>query len=325
MRRRHFMRLLTGAAATLLPLPLRAQRATKIPRLGVLLYDTLQSDPSAAAFHRGMRDLGYVDGQNIAYEYRFAEGRLERLSSLAAELVALKPDVILALGGDVAPDAIKATKTIPIAFAVSTDPVRAGLVASMARPGGNATGVTFLQDELAAKRLGLLKEAAPQISRVAFLFNPDHVDNELREAERGTAALGVKLHLAEVRGSADLNAAFDTAARAGVDALYVVASRQVGANVARIVDFAARNRLPLAGGWGAWAQAGGLISYGPNIGEMVRQSAGFVDKILKGEKPAEIPVQQPTHFELMINLKTAKALDLAIPESFLLRADKVIE
>lgn len=325
MRRRDFITLLTGAAAAFLPLPLRAQRASNIPRVGVLLYDTPQGDPSVGAFHRGMRELGYVDGQNIAYEYRFAEGRLERLGSLAAELVALKPDVILALGGDVAPDAIKATQTIPITFAVSTDPVRAGLVASIARPGGNATGVTFLQDELAAKRLGLLKEAAPQISKVAFLFNPDHVDNELREAERGATALGVKLHLAEVRGAGDLNAAFDAAARAGVDALYVVASRQVGANVARIVDFAAKNRLPLAGGWGAWAQAGGLISYGPNVGEMVRQSAGFVDKILKGAKPAEIPVQQPIRFELLINLKTAKALDLAIPESFLLQADKVIE
>jgi putative ABC transport system substrate-binding protein len=325
MRRREFLIILSGVAAALWPLPLSAQRSTKIPLLGVLLYSTLRGDPNTEAFHRGMRELGYVDGQNITFEYRFAEGRPERLPELAADLVRLKPDIIFALGGDVAPDARKATQTIPIAFAVSTDPVQSGLVASLARPGGNATGVTFLLDELASKRLVLLKEAAPQVSRVAFLFNPDHVDNELREAERAAAALGVKLHLAEVRSSSDLDRAFDAATRAGVDALYVVSSRQTIANIERIADFAAKNRLPLAGGWGAWAQAGALISYGPNVGEMVHQSAVYVHKILKGANPAELPVQQPIRFELVINLKTAKALGLAIPESFLLRADKVIE
>jgi putative ABC transport system substrate-binding protein len=195
----------------------------------------------------------------------------------------------------------------------------------LARPGGNATGVTFLLDELAAKRLVLLKEAAPQVSKVAVLFNPDHADNELREVERAAASLEVKLHLLEVRQSSDLEAAFDTALRAAIDGLYVVSSRQTVANIAPITDFASRNRLPLAGGWGAWAQAGGLISYGPNVGEMVRQSTVYVDKILKGANPAELPVQRPTRFELLINLKVAKALGLAIPESFLLRADKVIE
>jgi putative ABC transport system substrate-binding protein len=325
MRRREFIKVFGGTAAAIWPERLLAQRSTKIPRVGVLLYYTLQGDPNTEAFHRGMRELGYADGQNIAFEYRFAEGRPERLAGLAADLVRLKPDVIFALGGDVAPDAIKATQTIPIAFAVSTDPVRSGLVASLARPGGNATGVTFLQDELAAKRLGLLKEAAPHISRVAFLFNPDHLDNELREAERAAGALGVKLHLAEVRGSGDFDRALDRAARAGVDAVYVVASRQTVTNIARIVDFAAKNRLPLAGGWGTWAQAGGLISYGPNVGEMVRQSATFVDKILRGAKPGELPVEQPIRFELVINVQTAKELGLTIPESFLLRADKVIE
>ena len=199
-----------------------------------------------------MRELGYIDGQNLLLEYRFAEGRPERLPGLAAELVALKPDVILALGGDVAPDVVKATQTIPIVFAVSTDPVLSGLVASLPRPGGNATGVTFLQDELAAKRLGLLKEAAPQASRVAILFNPDHVDNELREAERASVALGVKLHLVEVRRTGDFDAAFNVAERAGADALYVVASRQTVTNIARIVDFATKigSRLPADGAHG---------------------------------------------------------------------------
>jgi putative ABC transport system substrate-binding protein len=324
MRRRQFITLASVAAA-LWPLPLRAQQPRKLPRLGVLLYSTVKGDPNSEAFHRGLSDLGYVNGQNIVLEYRFAEGRLERLPELAADLVRLKPDMIFALGGDVAPDAIKATQTIPIAFAVSTDPILSGLVASLARPGGNATGVTFQLDELAAKRLVLLKEAAPQISRVAVVFNPDHADNELREVERAAAAHDVKLHLAEVRQSNDLEGAFAAAVRAEVDAVYVVSSRQTVANIARIIDFATKNRLPLAGGWGAWAQAGGLISYGPNVGEMVRQSAVYVDKILKGGNPAELPVQQPTRFELLINLKTAKALGLAIPESFLLQADKVIE
>src|SRR5882724_7074528 len=182
MRRRQFIALLGGAAASLLPRPLRAQRSTKLPRLGIVLYSSPRGDPNNEALRLGLSELGYVDGQNIAVEYRFAEGRLERLPELAADLVRLNPDMIFALGGDVAPHVRDATKTIPIAFVVSTDPVQSGLVASLAHPGGNATGVTLLTDELAAKRLVLLKEAVPQLSRVAVLFNPDHIDNELREA-----------------------------------------------------------------------------------------------------------------------------------------------
>jgi putative ABC transport system substrate-binding protein len=325
MRRRQFITIVGGAAAALLSCPLHAQRSAKPFRLGVVFYSTLQGDPNNEAFFRGMSDLGYVEGQNIVFEYRFAEGKPERLPDLAADLVRLNPDMIFALGGDVAPQVRNVTRTIPIVFAVSTDPVQSGMVTSLARPGGNATGVTFLSDELAAKRLVLLKEAAPQISRVAVLFNPDHVDNELREVERAAALLNVKLHLAEVRRSSDLDGALSAISQAGVDGLYAVSSRQTVANIARITEFAVRNRIPLAGGWGAWAQAGGLISYGPNVGEMVRQSAVYVDKVLKGANPAELPVQQPTRFELLVNLKTAKALGLAIPESFLVRADKVIE
>jgi putative ABC transport system substrate-binding protein len=324
MRRRELIALLGGAAIAW-PLPLGAQQAARRLRLGVLLYSTPEGDPNTESFRRGMRDLGYVDGQNIAIEYRYAEGKPERLPGLAAELVGLKPDVLFALGGDVAPYLSKATQTIPIVYAMSADPVRLGLAASLARPGGNSTGVTFLQDELAAKRIEVLKEAAPSVSRVAFLWNPEHADNELPVATRAAAALGIQLHSMEVRGAGDLDPAFNAATQAGVDALYVVSSRQMVASTSRIVEFATRNRLPLAGGWGAWVQAGGLISYGPNVGEVVRQSAGYVDKILKGAKTGDLPVQQPTRFELFINLKTAKALGLTIPESFLLRADKVIE
>ena len=323
MRRREFVALLGGAALAG-PVPLRAQPAQR-RRLGVLIYSSPQSDPSTESLRRGLRDLGYVDGQNIAIEYRGGEGKLERLAGLAAELVALKPDVLFALGGDVTPYLSKETQTIPIVYAMSADPVRLGLAANLARPGGNSTGVTLLQDELAAKRLEVLKEAAPHISRVAFLWNPDHADNELPLASRAAAAHGIQLHSMEVRGAADLDPAFKAATQAGVDALYVVSSRQMGAITSRIVEFANSNRLPLAGGWGAWVQAGGLISYGPNVGDMVRQSAAYVDKIFKGAKAGDLPVQQPTRFELLINLKTAKAFGLAIPESFLLRADKVIE
>jgi len=200
----------------------------------------------------------------------------------------------------VAPFVSKATQTIPIVFVMSADPLQLGLVASVARPGGNTTGFTFLQDELASKRMELLKEVAPRISRVAFLSNPDHPDNELRVAQRAATALGVQLQPIDMRGPGDLDGALQAVTQASVDALYVVASRQR-------------------------AQAGGLLSYGPNVGEVVRNAATYVDKIFKGARPGDLPVQQPTRFELLINLRSARALGLSIPESFLLRADKVIE
>jgi putative ABC transport system substrate-binding protein len=324
LKRREFITLVGGAVAAW-PLPARAQQVARRPRLAVLLYSTPQGDPNTEAFLRGMRDLGYVDGQNIDIEYRYAQGKPERLPDLAEQLVSSKPDVMFALGGDVAPFLRKVTQTIPIVYAMSADPVQLGLAANLARPGGNATGVTFLQDELSAKRLEVLKEAAPRISRVAFLWNPEHADNELNGAKRAAAAHGIRLQSVEVRQTGDLDAAFSAATRAGIDAIYVVSSRHTVANLPRIVDFATKNRLPLVGGWGAWAQAGGLLSYGPNVGEMVRHSALYVDKILRGAKPSELPVQQPTHFELLINLKTAKALGLEVPPTLLARADEVIE
>jgi len=323
MRRRTFIAILGAAAAW--PVAARAQKTARMPRLGVLLYSTPQDDPQARALQDGLRDLGYIDGQNVSIEYRFAEGKVERLPDLAADLVRLKPDLLFPIGGDVAPFVSKATRTIPIVFVISADPLQLGLVASLARPGGNATGFTFLQDELASKRLELLKEVAPRISRVAFLSNPDHPDNELRLAQRAATALGVHLQPIEMRGPNDLDGALQAVTQASVDALYVVASRQTVASLPRIVNLATKNELPLAGGWGAWAQAGGLLSYGPNVGEIVRNAASYVDKIFKGGKPGDLPVQQPTRFELIINLRSAKALGLSIPESLLLRADKVLE
>jgi putative ABC transport system substrate-binding protein len=323
MIRRDLLALVGSGVAW--PLAARAQQPAKIPHLGVLLYSTPQTDPQMEFVRNGLRDLGYVEGRNLVVTYRYAEGKSERLPELAAELANLKPDVLLAIGGDVAPVMAKATQIIPIVFACSADPVQLGLVASLGRPVGNATGVTFLQDELASKRLEYLKQAAPGISRVAFLWNPDHLDNERRQAQRAARILNVQLQPLEVRGSADFEGAFRAATETGADALYVVSSRHTALNIPRIVEFAAKNRLPLAGGWGGWAKAGGVLSYGPNVNDMTRRTAGFVDKILKGAKPADLPTQQPTVFELVINLKTAEALGLTIPPAILSRADEVIE
>jgi len=322
VRRRQFIRLVGVAAVW----PFAAQAQPKpIAKLGILLYSNPQSDPQMASIRLGLSELGYVEGRNIAIEYRYAQGQVDRLPSLAAELVQLRPNVILAIGGDVAPIAKRFNQTIPLVFVSSADPEQLGLVASLSRPGGNATGVTLLQDALASKRLELLREAAPQISRVAFLWNPDHPDNEQREAQRAAQALGVQLHLVEVRSSDDFESAFRAANNAGIDSLYVVSSRQTVLNIKRIVEFAAQNRLPLAGGWGAWAKEGGLFSYGPDGVNMARRAANYIDRILKGAKPADLPVEQPAKFELIINLKTAKALGLTVPHSLLSRADELID
>jgi ABC-type uncharacterized transport system substrate-binding protein len=324
MRRRELLSLLAGAAAAW-PLAARAQQAARLPRVGVLLLSTPQADPQMETARRALRDLGYVEGQNLAIEYRYAEGRPERLPDLAADLVRTRPDVMFALGGDVTPAAVKATQTIPIVFTSSADPVRLGFVASLARPGGNATGVTFLLDELASKRLEILKQAASRVSRVGFLWNPDHLDNELPEAQRAASRLGVELKPLAVRGPADFEPAFAAATEARVDALYVVTSRLTLLNLGKIVNFAADNRLPLAGGFGAWAKQHGLLSYGPNVDDMTRRAVAYIDRILKGAKPADLPVQQPTRFELVINLRTAKALGLDVPLQLQQLADEIIE
>ncbi len=322
MRRREFIAFLGGTAAAW-PFATRAQKS--VPRVGVLLYTNPEIDPSIEVVRRGLRDLGYTEGKSLAIEYRYAEGRPERLPQLAAELAQSKPDVILALGGDVAPWAKKATESVPLVFSVSDDPVRSGLVATLGRPGGNATGVTFILDELASKRLELFKEAAPRISRVAFLWNPNHPDNEYGIAQQAARKIGVELQSVEMRGPDDLQGALRTVIEVHADALYVVSSRHTITHIPSIVGFAQKNRLPLAGGFGAWAKAGGLLSYGPDIDDMVRRTASYVDRILKGAKPADLPVQQPARFNLVINTAAAKALGITIPEAFLLRADEVIE
>ena len=301
-----------------------AQQPAKLPRLGVLLFGTPEADPTVAAFRQYIRDLGHIEGQNLLVDYRFAGGKPERLTEVAAEMVRLNPDVILALGGDVVPAAQKATKTIPIVMVVSNDPVQAGIVASLAHPGGNITGITLIIDELAGKRLALLKEIAPRISRVAVLWNPDHADPEFREIQSAAKAMKVRLQSLEVRQGGGFDGQFHAATKAKSQALIVVSSRLINFHRQRVLDYAAKSRIPLVGDWGSWAPDGGLMSYGPSIAEMIRRAAVHVDKILKGAKPSDIPVERPMKFEFIINLQAAKKIGLTIPPNVLVRANKVI-
>jgi putative tryptophan/tyrosine transport system substrate-binding protein len=321
-RRAFLGTLASGLLAT--PLAISAE-PSKVARVGILLYGTPQADPNLADLRLSLRDLGHLEGRNLLLEYRFAEGKPERLPELATELVRLKPDLIVALGGDVTPAAQQATQTIPIVIWASNDPVQSELVTSLARPASNLTGITLILDALAGKLLALLKEAAPRVAKVAILWNPEHADPEFRENQLAARALGIQLQSLEARRPEDFAAAFQTASRDRSDAIMVVSSRLMLLQSQGILDFAERNRAPLVGGWGPWCQRGALLSYGPNLLQMAQRMATYVDRILKGAKPGDLPIQQPTTFELVINLKTAKALGLTIPQSLLLRADQVIE
>ena len=321
-------RLIRLGAALLLaaaPLALHAQPAGKVARLGVLLFGTPAADPNLASFLAALRDLGYVEGRNVALEYRSAEGHPERIGGLTRDAVSSKPDVIVVLGGDLVPFVKEATRTIPVVMLTSTDPVESGIVASFARPGGNMTGVAFVSAETGAKRLQFLKEAAPSLTRLAVLWDPNHADGEYRDTEAAARRLGVQVQSLEVRRPEDFEAAFQAATQARAEALMVVSSRLMNLNRERILEFAGRQRLLLVSGWGPWVRSGGLMSYGPDLDVLVRRAANHVDRILKGARPGELPVEQPTKFELVINLKTARALGLAVPPSLLARADHVIE
>ena len=324
MQRRDFIKVFGGAVAAGWPLTARAQQAAKAPRIGFLLLNSPQTEPIAPLL-QGLQALGYEDGKTIVIEYRFAEGKPERLPDLAAELVQLKPNVIFAYGGDVAPHAKKATGSIPIVVMVSDDPVQSGLVASLGRPGANVTGITLVYDELAGKVLELLREAAPGMSRIAVLWNPNHADPEFRETQRAAAAEGVRLQSLEVRQPSDFEGVFNAAIAERAEGLILVSSRLLFQRRPQIAEFLAKNRLIAAGGWGNWTKDGLLLSYGPKTTELMPRIAVYVDKILKGARPADLPIERPTRFELVINLKTAKALGLTIPPTLLARADEVIE
>jgi putative ABC transport system substrate-binding protein len=316
---------LVVAVVCAVALSAHAQPAGKMAQVAVLLFGTAATDPNLAALVAGLRDLGYVEGRNVALEYRGADGRPERLRDLAAQAVALKPDLIVALGGDVLYFVKGQTSTIPIVMLTSQDPVEAGVIASFARPGGNITGVAFVSEETAAKRLQFLKEAIPSLTRLAVLWTPDHPDGEYRNIEAAGQRLGVHIQSLEVRRPGEFDAAFEAAGRARAEALMVVSSRFMNLNRPRILEFAHRQRLPVVTGWGPWAVAGSVMSYGPDLDVLVKRAATHVDKILKGARPGDLPVEQPTKFKLVINVKTAKALGLTIPQSLLGRADEVIE
>jgi putative tryptophan/tyrosine transport system substrate-binding protein len=302
-----------------------AQSPPRTARIGVLLFSTPAADPNVRVFRDAMRELGWIEGRNLALEFRFADGQPDRLPDLAAELATLKPDIIYALGGDVAPWAKRATSTIPIVATVSNDPVAAGLVTSLSRPGANVTGLTFLLSDLAAKRVEILREIMPKLSAVGVLWNPDHRDPDFKETQAAGAKLGLRVASLEARRPAEIDAALQAGLRERIDALIVVSSRLMVRERARILDFAGSHRLPMATGWGDWAERGALLTYGPNIDEIVRRSAHYVDRILRGARPGELPMEQPTRFELVVNLKVAQAFGLIAPPSLLARADRVVQ
>jgi putative tryptophan/tyrosine transport system substrate-binding protein len=329
MNRRAFV---TGLGAVLAaPLAVEAQQAAKVSRIGLLSLNASPNVHLGEAFREGLRELGYVEGRNLVIEYRDAEGNFDRLPALAAELVALKVDVIVTGGGTLSALAAKqATRTVPIVFASVPDPVTDGLVTSLTRPGGNITGLSNLNSELVGKCLEQLKHAIPGVTRVAVIRQPGAVGERterdmLKAAEVAARALGVRLQFVEARGPANFDRVFSNLSTARADAMTVLGSAMFFSERTRFVDLAAKNRLPVVYPQREFVEAGGLMSYGPDLADLFRRVATYTDKILKGAKPADLPVEQPTKFELVINLKTAKALGLTIPPSLLLRADQVIE
>jgi putative ABC transport system substrate-binding protein len=329
MNRRTFMAMIAGGLVAA-PLAAEAQQAAKIAQIGYVALNLAAAPRLTEAFRQGLRDLGYVEGRNLVIEYRSAEGKPERFPALAAELVALKVDVIVAPGTPQALAAMQATRTLPIIFAAVADPVTSGLVTSLAQPGGNVTGLSYIAPEIVGKRLELLKQAVPGVSRVAVLWQPgalpERTDKDLlKAADVAARALGMRLQFVEAQGPADLDRAFSDMTRARADALTVAPSALLFNERRRLVELAAMNRLPAVYPSRDSVDVGGLMAYGSDLADSFRRIATYVDKILKGAKPADLPVERPTKFELVINLKTAKALGLTIPPSLLQRADEVIQ
>jgi putative ABC transport system substrate-binding protein len=321
---------LSLCALVAVPAMARAQAQTaRIPRIGYLQAVVPQNgtSPLLEDFRQGLRDLGYAEGRNIELEIRWGEGHLERLPALAADLVRLNVDVIVAVNSPSVLAAKKATRTIPIVMPLSSDPVGDGLVASLARPGGNITGLSLMAPELSAKRLQLLKEAFPKLRPVAALWNPDYVGMaaRFRQTQGAAPSVGMEVRSVEIRDSGELERALAELDRDRPGALLLLADPLTLSQRLRIVEFAAEQKLPAMYELSQFVDAGGLMSYGPNIDDIVRRSATYVDRILKGAKPADLPIEQPAKFELVINLRTAKAMGIAIPQPVLLQADRVIE
>ena len=315
-----FVLLVTGPVA-------QAQQPAKIPRIGFLgaAYPSTNA-ARIEAFRKGLRELGYVEGKNIIIEYRWAEGKPERLPDLATELVQLKVDIIVTAGPAATPPAKQATSTIPIVMAFDNDPVGSGFVASLARPGGNITGLSALFPELSGKRLELLKEVVPTVSRVAVLGTSTNPGNTqaLKQIELAAGAFKVQLQTLDVLNRKDIEPSFRTAVKARADAILVLSSAVIFSQRTQIADLAIKNRLPVNFPQNEYVEDGGLMSYAPNYADLFRRAATYVDKILKGAKPADVPVEQPQKFEFIVNLKAAKQIGLTIPPNVLARADRVI-
>lgn len=323
--RRRFL-VVTGAFLAA-PIVAEAQQMGKRPRIGIITFGFEPSSRPLETFRQALRERGYVEGKNITLEYRFANGQVETLPTLAAELVGHKVDVIVTEGTPTAVAVKRATTSIPIVTAAVSDPVRLGLIASLSRPGGNVTGVTFTVGDRAGKQLQLLKEIAPNATLVAVIHNAARPDTAERLAEVRAAAqsLGLSLQPTAVRGPADLDAAFESVMSARADAFTTLGDGMLWGNRKRIVDFAAKIRLPVVFPEREFAESGGLLAYGPDVASNFRRAAAYVDRILKGAKPADLPVEQPTKLELVVNLKTAAALGIKIPPAVLVRADEVLQ
>ena len=325
MRRREFIRLVGGVAAAW---PLAARAELKIPRVGFMGNSTAALEANLVdAFREGLRELGYEEGRNIVIEYRWADGKYERFSALIAELIAAKVDVIVTAGTPAALAVKKATTTVPVVMVAVGDPVGTGLVPSLARPDGNLTGLSSVAPDLEGKRLELLHEVVPKLSHVAVFFNslnPFHVVS-IRQAHASSQAMGIKLQEHDIRKSEDLDGAFAVIRKERPDALLILADRVFLHNRQRMMDFTEEQRLPNVNAYHELVEAGGLMSYGPSYEDMHKRAAIYVNKILKGAKPADLPIEQPTKFTLSVNLKAAKVLGISMPATLLARADEVIE
>jgi putative tryptophan/tyrosine transport system substrate-binding protein len=323
MLRRAFIAGLGGAVAGM---PFVAQAQKSSPRIGWLVYGDDRLGPIDQSLKDALAQAGLVDGRNIEIIFRYAHGRPDRLAELAAELVAQKPGLLLAVGGDVIKPLFEASKgAIPIVGGVSDSPMRAGMAQSLARPGKNFTGITFLTDEMAAKRIELLREVAPDAKQVAVIFNPQHFDDEVTFARRGAESLGIRLTTYPINDAAEVDAALRAMTASGSDSILVISSRLTGIVAGKVADYGRERRIPVIASWREFTAAGALLSYGPSRILEARRLAGYVQKVLNGEKPADLPVEQPVKFELVINLKTASAIGLTVPPSLLGRADEVIE
>src|SRR3954462_2417070 len=323
MLRREFIAVLGGAVAAR---PLAAHAQKSLPRIGWLVFGDAKLGPVDQSLKDALAQAGLVDGRNIEIVFRYANGRSDRLAELSAELIAQKPDLLLAVGGPVVIPLFEASKGgVPIVGGVSESPMRAGLAVSLARPTKNFTGITFLTDEMAAKRMQILKEVAPSAKRVAVIFNPQHFDDEVTFARRGAESLGIELTTHPINDVTDLDAALHAVSASGADSLLVISSRLTGIVDANIAQYGQEHRLPVIASWREFVASAVLLSYGPSRILEAKRLAGYVKKVLNGANPADLPIEQPVKFELVINLTTARTIGLTITHDFLLRADELIE